>query len=63
MQAATRVSKKTPRSFKFRGVHPMFHFDDLHVFGNTTENGMKLCTGLVDGHQGMQAEIVWEDGG
>lgn len=61
MQAGKRFSRKSPRTFNFRGVHPMFHFDDLHVFGNKTENGMTLCTGLVDGHQGTQAKIVWED--
>lgn len=61
MQAATRASRHAPRMFKFRGVHPMFHFDDMHVFGTRTETGMTFCTGLVGGHQGMMAEIVWED--
>lgn len=61
IQAATEYSNRTPRTFSFRGIHPMFHFDDLHVFGTNTENGMMLCTGLVCGHQGMQAKIVWED--
>ena len=61
MQAATRFSNRAPRHFSFRSVHPMFHFDDIHLFGTETATGMTLCTGLVGGHQGMQAEIIWED--
>lgn len=48
-------------AFNFRGVHPMFHFDDMHLFGEEIGEGMTLCTGLVGGHQGMQAKIIWED--
>jgi 3-methylfumaryl-CoA hydratase len=62
MQTALRHAPgRTPRTFRFRGVHPMFHFDDMHIFGQDTDNGMTLCTGLVGGHQGMQAKITWED--
>ncbi|WP_282127404.1 FAS1-like dehydratase domain-containing protein [Roseobacter litoralis] len=61
MQAATSFAKRAPRKFSFRSVHPMFHFDDIHLFGTETADGMTLCIGLVDGHQGMQAEITWED--
>lgn len=59
IQAATGFSGKAPRKFSFRSIHPMFHTDALHVFGSVTDTGMTLCTGLVDGHQGMQAKIDW----
>ena len=61
LRAAIRHSGRDVRQFQFRGIHPMFHFDDMHLFGETTEDGMKLCTGLVDGHQGMQATTIWEE--
>jgi 3-methylfumaryl-CoA hydratase len=61
MQAAARFAKQEPQFFRYRGIHPMFHFDDLHVFGQRTEGGVDLCTGVVGGHQGMQASIVWKD--
>ncbi|MGV8954084.1 MAG: FAS1-like dehydratase domain-containing protein [Cypionkella sp.] len=60
MRAAQHHANRAPQSFSFRGVHPMFHFDALHLFGQDTANGMTLCTGLVGGHQGMQADIIWE---
>jgi len=62
MRAALRHAPgRRPRKFSFRGVHPMFHFDDMHLFGKDTDGGMALCTGLVGGHQGMQAKVIWED--
>ena len=61
IQAAMRHANRTPRTFSFRGIHPIFHFDDLHLFGQNTKDGMTLCTGLIGGHQGMQAKIIWED--
>lgn len=60
MQAALTHAGRTPQHFSFRGIHPMFHDDDLHLFGKDTENGMTLCTGIPGGHQGMQAKITWE---
>ncbi|WP_368186770.1 MaoC family dehydratase N-terminal domain-containing protein [Aestuariibius sp. HNIBRBA575] len=61
MRAALRQGDRQPKKFSFRGIHPMFHFDDLHIFGHDTDNGMTLCTGIVGGHQGMQANIIWEE--
>lgn len=61
MRAAIRHGRRTPHKFSFRGIHPMFHFDDLHLFGQNTDDGMTLCTGVVGGHQGMQAKLIWED--
>ena len=61
LRAAMRHIGRRVREFQFAGIHPMFHFDDIHLFGETTEDGMNLCTGVADGHQGMRAKTVWED--
>lgn len=61
MRAALRHENRLPQKFSFRGIHPMFHFDDLHVFGQDTGDGMSLCTGLIGRHQGMQAKLIWKD--
>ncbi len=61
MRAAVRHANRAPRTFSFRGVHPMFHFDDMHLFGQDTDGGMTLCTGMVGAHQCMQAKILWEN--
>lgn len=61
IQAAMRHANRTPRTFSFRGIHPIFHFDDLHLFGQDIKDGMTLCTGLIGGHQRMQAKVIWED--
>jgi len=49
-----------PDAFQFRGVHPMFHFEDLNLFAVGSEDGsMNLCTGSPRGHQGMTATARW----
>lgn len=59
--AQRHAPERRPQQFSFRGVRPLFHFDDMHLFGTQTEGGMTLCTGLRGGHQGMQAKVIWED--
>jgi len=61
MRAALQHENRHPHRFSFRGIHPMFHFDDMHLFGHNTSEGMTLCTGLVGGHQGMQAKLIWKE--
>jgi len=61
MRAAITFAGRLPRMFTFRGVHPIFHFDDLHLYGTETPDGMTLCTGVPDSHQGLQAKLIWED--
>lgn len=62
IQAATRHHGNAPLSFRFRGIHPMFHFEDLRLLG--VEEGpdtLALCTASPAGHQGLQAAATWED--
>ena len=62
MQAATRHRGTPPDLFRFRGVHPMFHFEDLRLLG--VEEGpdqLALCTASPEGHQGLQATALWEE--
>ncbi len=62
MSAAVDHTKHSPKTFRYRGIHPMFCDDDLYLFGHdVTDNGMKLCTGVPHEHKGMQAEITWKD--
>ncbi len=63
MQAAMAHTGSKPATFSFRGIHPMFHFDDMHLFGSATDDGMDLCTGIPGAHQGMQAKITWRNDG
>ena len=58
--AAIRHSGRRPATLKYRGVHPMFADEPMRLFGyNESQNGMSLCTGVPDSHQGMQATITW----
>lgn len=63
MDRATAYAEgRAPTGFKFRGIHPMFHFEDLRLLGVATEDGtLSLCTGSPRGHQGLKATAVWED--
>lgn len=63
LAAAIDHAGRGPARFNYRGVHPMFHDDDLHLFGKADgEESMALCTGVPGGHQGMQATVEWELG-
>jgi 3-methylfumaryl-CoA hydratase len=67
MDAASKWAGKAPMRFKFRGVHPMFHQNDLRLVGtqnvseDTGTRKLTLCTALGDQHQGMQATAEWEE--
>jgi 3-methylfumaryl-CoA hydratase len=66
MEAAIRHRGALPARFRFRGVHPMFHQDDVRLLGKAVEgeNATDLCTAVAGGsggHQGMQARIEWGD--
>lgn len=64
LQAAERHSGRVPARFTYRGVHPLFHDDDLHVIGfDATDHGMSLCTGIPEGHQGQIASVTWRNDG
>ncbi|MEM9725514.1 MAG: acyl dehydratase, partial [Pseudomonadota bacterium] len=63
MDAATRWRGAAPKTFRFRGVRPMFHTHALHMFGVNAEedaaHAMDLCTADPGGAQGMQARATW----
>jgi len=60
LDAAVNHTGKTPATFAYRGVHPIFHTDDLHLFGfDETPDTMALCTGIPGKHQGMAATVTW----
>ena len=62
MDRATDHAGRAPTRFKFRGIHPMFHFENLHLMGVAAEDGaLSLCTGSPRGHQGLKATAIWED--
>ena len=61
MEAGIRHHGALPARFRFRGVHPMFHQDDVRLLGKATGDGTatELCTAVSAGHQGMNARIDW----
>lgn len=62
IDAATRWRGKSPHAFRFRGVHPLFHSEDLRLVGRATDTGgLDLCTAALAGHQGLQATASWND--
>lgn len=61
MTMAVRHRGRPPARFRFRGVHPMFHTDDMRLLGvEDGEAAMDLCTAAPAGHQGLQARAEWD---
>lgn len=60
--AATKWKGRAPSQFQFRGVHPMFHQDDVQLLATKGDDGaLTLCTAVKDSHQGMTATAIWEE--
>jgi 3-methylfumaryl-CoA hydratase len=61
MQAARdRSGGEGPRSYRFRGLRPLFHFDRLSLQGQGLADGTEaLATVNGDGLVCMQADITW----
>ena len=59
MQAAIKHKDRHPSDFDFRGVHPMFSDHGLEIAGVEQDGGLEICSGQL-GHQGMQANVMWE---
>lgn len=58
MEAGLRHSGGRPARFRFRGVHPMFHDQDMVLMGTRDGDGaFDLCTGTPSGHQCLQARL------
>ena len=64
MEAARRWQPgKRPASYTFRGLRPLFDFDDVSVCGRTNEaGGLDLFTANGEGAAGMQANLGWAGG-
>jgi len=65
MEAARRwVPGLIPAQFDFRGLRPLFDFDEISVCGRKEESGnLLLHTANADGAAGMQARLIPEAGG
>ncbi len=49
-----------PKSYRFRGVRPLFHFDTLRLCGMPVLQGAQaLCTATAEDVVTMQAEVQW----
>lgn len=56
--AAQRHGNRSPASYRFRGVRPLFHHDPVNLQGVATETGMRLAT-VTQGLTAMEAEVTW----
>lgn len=56
---AARTKGRAPDGFTFRGVHPLFHDDGLHLRGAWEDGTLRLWAGTSLGHQTMQASATW----
>ena len=62
MAQATKWKTRRPDSFRFRGVHPMFHDCDIQLRAQQTKtNGLEMATVAGAGHVGMTAHAEWRD--
>ena len=61
MEAARRHREGAmPKTYSFRGVRPLFHFEPVQVVGTAIEgNEQHLATVNGDGHACMQATVTW----
>lgn len=62
MESARRhAGKALPASFRFRGVHPLFHFNQARLMAQATIDGAQaLCTANEDDVTCMQAAVTWQ---
>ena len=62
MEAARRhETRRHLASFRFRGVRPLFHFNDVRLMaGPMTADTQALCTATEDSVICMQADITWK---
>lgn len=61
MAEATAWKGHRPDRFSFRGVHPMFHNDGMHLRATAgADGGLDMCTVAAAGHKCMQVKAEWE---
>ena len=62
MEAACRHTGQVPKRFRFKGVHPMFHTEDMAAVGRMDPDApaVDLCSvAAISNHQCMQARMEW----
>ena len=60
--AMRRQPGRRPARFRFRGVRPLFHFEQLHLIGRPgAEGGHDLFAANGEGATTMQAGVHWAD--
>jgi len=61
MEAARRHRDGAmPKTYSFRGVRPLFHFEPVQVVGTAADGGeQQLATVNGEGHACMQATVTW----
>lgn len=59
LEAAIRHVGRSPKRFSYRGLHPMFHDQNLRLVGyrDSAEGAFGLATASPDGHLGLQAKM------
>lgn len=63
MQAARKHRQAEPAAYRFRGVRPAFHTDELTLNGWSGQEEQPLATVNQDGLQCMQATVIWSANG
>ncbi|NBB97463.1 MAG: acyl dehydratase [Alphaproteobacteria bacterium] len=62
MEAACRHTGQTPKRFRFKGVHPMFHTEDTALVGQMDAAAPAVdlfSVAATSNHQCMQARMEW----
>jgi 3-methylfumaryl-CoA hydratase len=62
LEAAERHFGVPTKRFRFRGVHPMFHDQDLRLVGriDASANAADIGTASPEGYMGLQARMEWD---
>ena len=62
LDAAIRHTDRTPARFRYRGVHPMFHDQDLRLIGRPEPDSqaIDLGTAAPEDYFGLRARMEWE---
>jgi 3-methylfumaryl-CoA hydratase len=62
LDAAIRHTGHKPASFSYRGLHPMFHDQNLRLIGFATDTPGEtgLASASPEGHLGLTAKMEWK---
>jgi 3-methylfumaryl-CoA hydratase len=59
--ASKRAPERTPAAFDFRGLRPLFDFENITLNGSDSlADDVRLCTATADGGLAMHARLTWE---